>query len=351
MKRLKQLVHEALMSELQTFHGTSANFDKFNHKKYLSSGAGSQSFGWGTYVTDDNAIATSYANMDDNSKEIFINGNRLNDEASLNNYVIKFLDKALKENCKIVYNLIFTSHSSWDSEKTLEIVARLSDEIMYGETKSKEEIESKFKNAMDFVNQPYWWENWNCWRPIMDICRYYLYSMNQVESGPRKKIVYEVDIPDNNGTNYIEWYEHFPKEFMKRIIEGFLRLNSKFINMMCKNSYPFATNLGNYLKMREHPNFPKIIDAIANEDNYHTFFATGSYTNERQSEGKDVYRTLQGYFGSQKAASLFLMQCGFDGITYPTGTRWAKPNGAKDEGRNYVIFDANKAKITQKSFL
>jgi hypothetical protein len=50
-----------------------------------------------------------------------------------------------------------------------------------------------------------------------------------------------------------------------------------------------------------------------------------------------------------KAASLLFMQCGFDGIKYPAGTRWKKPDGASEDAMNYVIFDANKVKIVNKT--
>jgi hypothetical protein len=43
------------------------------------------------------------------------------------------------------------------------------------------------------------------------------------------------------------------------------------------------------------------------------------------------------------------MQCGFDGIKYPAGTRWQKPDGASEDAMNYVIFDANKVKIINKT--
>ena len=55
------VLQENEVDEMMAYHGTGANFDKFNHKKYLNKGAGSQVFGWGTYVTDDIEIATSYS--------------------------------------------------------------------------------------------------------------------------------------------------------------------------------------------------------------------------------------------------------------------------------------------------
>ena len=54
------VLQENETDEMMAYHGSSADFDKFNHKKYLSTGAGSQVFGWGTYVTDDKAVATGY---------------------------------------------------------------------------------------------------------------------------------------------------------------------------------------------------------------------------------------------------------------------------------------------------
>ena len=54
------ILNENQFSEMMAYHGAGADFDKFNHKKYLNSGAGSQSFGWGTYVTDDKEVANGY---------------------------------------------------------------------------------------------------------------------------------------------------------------------------------------------------------------------------------------------------------------------------------------------------
>ena len=55
--------------------------------------------------------------------------------------------------------------------------------------------------------------------------------------------------------------------------------------------------------------------------------------------------------GSPKAVSLMLMSLGYVGIKYPSGTRWAKPMGAKENGMNYVIFNANNAQIIKKEQL
>ena len=65
--------------------------------------------------------------------------------------------------------------------------------------------------------------------------------------------------------------------------------------------------------------------------------------------GGQLYRMLMNDLGSEKAASLFLMQCGFDGIKYEEGINYQKPNGTSEDAYNYVIFDANKVKIIDKT--
>ena len=78
------------------------------------------------------------------------------------------------------------------------------------------------------------------------------------------------------------------------------------------------------------------------------------------ADGETVYLSLVKCFenhlestnsrsNAYKAASLFLLQCGFDGIMYPAGTIWGKPFGAADDAYNYVIFDSNKVKIVNKT--
>jgi hypothetical protein len=65
------VIEENDVEELKAYHGSSANFDKFNHKKYLNTGAESQAFGWGTYITSDKKIGESYALMKSNDTIYF----------------------------------------------------------------------------------------------------------------------------------------------------------------------------------------------------------------------------------------------------------------------------------------
>lgn len=76
---------------LQTvYHGSGANFERFNTDQYGLSGEGSMSFGYGTYLTDDEEIARDYAERQRHSDILTYNGKKLesNDiEKRIYNYI------------------------------------------------------------------------------------------------------------------------------------------------------------------------------------------------------------------------------------------------------------------------
>ena len=133
--------------------------------------------------------------------------------------------------------------------------------------------------------------------------------------------IYEVDIPDDNGHNYLSWYDDLTNEQLgiihSKMDEFSKRHNKVDFNNFTDHSQGFA----------------------------------------RPNGGNSVYVSLEYAFyiagidkqNTAKAASLFLMQCGFDGIKYPAGTRLQKPDWAAEDAMNYVIFDANKVKIVNKT--
>lgn len=302
---------ENQFGEMMAYHGSGADFDRFNHKKYLNTGAGSQTFGWGTYVTNDEAVAKGYS---DNAKQFS------NEETKdfIANYLILNYDYdssfAEQEANDIVYNF------KWAG--SLQEFIELCKKGMVAEYNNEERREMN--------------ERW------LDI----LMHLPSNDS-----YLYEVDIPDDDGSNYVEWYEYFPPHFMKRILQGFLRIHDKYLDMMAQKNYPFRCDLYDKIKwMKENPaQADKMMNIICSDDDYDTFFSSGFYTAYVSNDGKSVYGRLQSILGSDKAASLFLMQCGFDGIKYPSGTKWKKPDGAAEDAMNYVIFDSNKVKIISKT--
>lgn len=132
-------------------------------------------------------------------------------------------------------------------------------------------------------------------------------ELAKLENG--NKHLYTVEIPEDNGTNYLHWEKPLTREQIGRITE---KLKADGWNVVDGN----------------HPTFEKNGERIV--------------LNER-AQGQDVYTELEEALASDKAASQFLASIGFTGISYPTEYR---SGGRKDMARNFVIFNEKDAQIT-----
>lgn len=322
-KYLKRIIAEAI-SELQAFHGTGADFEKFNHKKYLSTGCGSQVYGWGTYVTTDIAIAQSYAGsaarkaLNSENTESLINKifNEIQNEyRTTGNGLYEILNDRKEEYLRKFFLLFDEKNANVE-----ELAIYLDDMI---------------KRATENGNNN-----------LLQMYRLFKEIVKRIPNEESTAFVYEVDIPDDNRINYISWYERIKPEQMRRIYLGLLNLKPRLLDKISQSNYPFKMSIGS---LAVHPDKEAMVDILMRDNGYGAFFSNDYYNNKKSGiDGETIYNRLSSLFKSPKAASLFLMQCGFDGIVYPTGTRWAKPEGAAEYAFNYVVFDANKVKIVKK---
>lgn len=268
------------LNEITGFHGTSYDFNKFNHKKYLNTGDGSQEFGWGTYVTDNKDVATEYA---DRSRESNTGNYDKNNE--------RITAGRLKELAD------YTITTDPNVQRSIVDHIRM---IMYGNnTLDKETIEKERKLFLSKVN------NNNVLSSEINL---FFNELLKLEPYMHKaqSFIYEVQIPDNNGSNYIFWYEPLQSDANNRINNGLSKLKNRF-------------NVNGY--------------------------AERIFSNVKT--GCDLYKNLANVLGSPKAASLFLLNCcGYEGIVYPIGTIY---DFEGEDGFNYVIFDASKVKINNKT--
>ena len=236
------------INEINAYHGTSYNFDKFNHKKYLNTGDGSQSFGWGTYITDNEDIAEEYGarSMESNTGTYDKDGNRLTAEMLTNIANEVFSDANI---IKDVVNKIRMSMYGKGALSEDGLIAL------------KEEFVEKYPNMTDDIEQFF--------TILQDKSLRFVKANNYV---------YEVDIPDYDGSNYIMWLEKPNDQLLHRLEKGFEKL---------KRKYPSVNDL----------------------------------ELENVESGRDIYTMLNDILGTPKAASLFLFNmCGIEGIIYPIGT-------------------------------
>lgn len=226
----------ARLREHRVFHGSGAEFSAFDHS-HMGEGEGSQSFGWGTYVTSSSAIGKSYAKRSATG--------------------------------------IGLKRSELESN-----ISRAKEQLPFVRGEVKEDLEAKIGD----------WEN-------------------QLENLDESRHLYTVEIPEDTGNNYLDWYSTLSKEQKDTITKALTRLH---------------VDLTDY----ERRGF-SLDDTIG--DIYHFLTIALRHTRKWQ----DV--------NASRASSKFLSSLGFTGIKYPAGTIHG---GAEKGDMNYVIFNEKDAQIT-----
>ena len=279
--------------EQRVYHGSGAEFDHFDHG-HMGEGQGSQVFGWGTYVTSSKAIGESYAQDsargDSPRMEMEYTGDALTD----------------KEVDLVKYAFDGGMRSYHETEEFLENIAN-----------SDKSGAKRSANALALLRKtkP---EDWT--HPLIG-----------------KRQLCTVEIPEDNGSNYLAWKEPLNSEDSGRIISGLFDLPSSDIEEMAKRDYAFRNILYGPISTKEKALYVPVL-VKGNVLSRPTIFNGG----EKKDFG-GVYRRLQEWFGSDEAVSKFLSSLGYSGIKYPAGTIHG---GAKEGDTNYVIFNEKDVKIT-----
>ena len=224
----------ANIREHRVYHGSGADFDAFDHS-HMGEGEGSQSFGWGTYVTNSETIGKSYA------------------KRSMTGSGLKRAE--LESN-----------------------ISRAKEQLPFVRGEVKEELEAKIRD----------WET-------------------QLENLDESHHLYTVEIPEDNGKNYLDWNAKVGVRLLNKVNKHLEQQGKRPINPELDKRYKFL-------------------------------------------DGNDLYRALSirmpnddATFNDDKAASEFLSSLGFVGIKYPAGSIHG---GVKEGDTNYVIFNEKDAQIT-----
>lgn len=261
----------------QVYHGSPASFGHFDHA-FTGTGEGAQAYGWGTYVTEVKGIARKYAAIGiKRGNHITYDGEPLSPVLD-NEY---YFDEVWR-----IWKRQILSSTDVDSLKR-----NISSVYMDGRTAS---AYSGRRKAFEQQKQEL----------LSDI------DAGRIRIEPPRHL-YTVEIPENNGMNYLYWDRPVSAEQQGKI---FLQLR------------------------KERFFFPK---------------ATAEFWSGRShvwNSGKEFYGFLDHMFmnpdrdtDSQRLASGFLSRAGFTGIDYPAE---CSTGGRADGARNYVIFSEADLKIT-----
>lgn len=274
---INQEIADAPKFSLKVYHGSGADFTEFDFD-HMSEGAGSQAFGWGGYVTSSKKIGKSYADLNrvrNLPKDIFDTENK----KAAASYVQKLITQG------------------YDKESAIQ------------------EVRSKYEGFLDNLNRDETSRE-NNGVAILNL-KERIATLDEIEDGklPLPTVsLYEVDIPNDNGSNYLEWEGKVPDSLD---VES---LAQSTFNESASDTYKGASN--NYLN--------KVKEDIKAKLN-------------RCDTVKGLYDVLRFYTNSA-AASKMLSDLGFVGIKYPAGTILG---GAEEGDTNYVIFKPEDMKITQ----
>ena len=286
LDRQLKAVAEPGVRFLRTYHGSGASFSEFDFN-HMSEGAGSQTFGWGGYVTSSEKIGKSYAKITQQKPTYIYNGKEMSEA----DFQEEILPKIGSQNENMFMDFLY------NLEK-------------YGVSKAKNILRKGdygyYKNLLKGTSG--------------DTRTYYegrvkaaevLLALHNIRIKKQKTNLYEVDIPEDNGSNYLDW----------------------------DASIPSSINKDNIIK--------DILDNIQKQEDEKEDWELESLENdindslEWANNGEELYKAISLYLGD-KTASKLLASLGYTGIKYKAGRNFG---GAEKGDTNYVIFKPEDMKI------
>lgn len=283
---INQEIADAPKFSLKVYHGSGADFTEFDFD-HMGEGAGSQAFGWGGYVTSSEEIGKSYVELTRKKPTYVYNGKEMSED-DLRSVL---LDKVGIDNANILDDFLYNLEKYGVSEA--KSILRKGDyayfkDLLKGTYGS---IRSGYQNKVDAAEL--------------------ILAPRNIRVKKYKGNLYEVDIPDDNGNNYLDWDAPLTDKQKNTIIKELRRLKIDFADFK-KRGFSFDGSFGG---------------------NAYDFLM---YALRRTKKWKDV--------DVSRAVSKFLSSIGFTGIKYKAGRNFG---GAEEGDTNYVIFKPEDMKITE----
>ena len=276
---INQEIANAPKFSLKVYHGSGADFTEFDFD-HMGEGAGSQVFGWGGYVTSSKEIGKSYVELTRKKPTYVYNGKEMSED-----YLRSvLLDKVGIDNVPILDDFLYYLEKYGVSEA--KSILRKGDYAYF---------KNLLKGTLGSVRSAY--------QNKVDAAELLLAPRN-IRVKKYKGNLYEVDIPDDNGSNYLDWDAPITDELIDKVAKALPSLRSFDIKDLKKDRT--FENLYKTISMRSVKD-----DATFNDD---------------------------------KAASKLLASLGYTGIKYKAGRNFG---GAEEGDTNYVIFKPEDMKITE----
>ena len=283
---INQEIADAPKFSLKVYHGSGADFTEFDFN-HMGEGAGSQAFGWGGYVTSSEEIGKSYVELTRKKPTYVYNGKEMSED-DLRSVL---LDKVGIDNANILDDFLYNLEKYGVSEA--KSILRKGDyayfkDLLKGTYGS---VRSGYQNKVDAAEL--------------------ILAPRNIRVKKYKGNLYEVDIPEDNGSNYLDWDAPLTDKQKNTIIKELRRLKIDFDDFK-KRGFSFDGSFGG---------------------NAYDFLM---YALRRTKKWKDV--------DASRVVSKFLSSIGYTGIKYKAGRNFG---GAEEGDTNYVIFKPEDMTITE----
>ena len=288
---INQEIADAPKFSLKVYHGSGADFSEFDFD-HMGEGAGSQVFGWGGYVTSSKKIGKDYAAVGQQSAE---SRHAYSEDTPIEAAVSAILGQYMYNN----QAKTFEQKKAQAIKNAENSITSFSDML-----KNSNELDEKGKK---FLQKSI--ENDKKKLELLRTLTKEQYKEEYIKQG-RAKNLYEVDIPEDNGSNYMDWDKPLSKKQQDSIREGLEHLGVDIKTLESKGQSLERTG----------------------ENVYNSTLYIGLTGTEYDFPEKT------------KGISKFLSSVGFTGIKYKAGRNFG---GAKKGDTNYVIFKPEDMRITE----
>ena len=299
--------------EHRVYHGSGADFDAFDHS-HMGEGEGAQAYGWGTYVTEVEGIGRTYAiqnttKHNDALRALQHDVDAISDQLNRHRDDLKYDEEQLKRanewraEAELDYEL-FKDEAEKLKEKYGEASPKyrnhLFNDIYTDEMKRAQSSVKSTEESIQYRKEK-----------IAELEKALKDKQAEIDELPKEfpRHLYTVEIPDDNGVNYLDWNGH-PAESLLKDVGSFL----------------------------ESEGFERVQDNPARYEK-----GESTVVLNPKATGADMYAELREALGSDKKASQALAELGCIGIKYPADNI---RGGREDGSKNYVVFNENDAKIT-----
>lgn len=301
------LANEIGAEKQVVYHGSRAKFKNFDHS-HMGEGEGQQAYGWGSYVTEVEGIARTYAAENGKIKfrgfvleamhSLEVKEHFSGAERKVLNFLHKWIKRSnnastaiekVKEWASNEYEK-YSGRRNWSDQDYKDYFGAISKRDVREWRKEMEEKEENAQQMLSFIE-----------------------TLSVDDFSLPQRHLYTVDIPDDTGSNYLNWEQPMSDEKLDAIEE--------------------------YLKENYRASRVKIFtDGIAKSNS-----SNAQEVDAFTRQGKNIYHLLEHTIGDDKSVSEMLGSLGYTGISYPAQYQ---SGGRADNARNYVIFNEKDLKIT-----